>query len=179
MQSDYDGAYLATKHLTQQGYDRIAHIAGPKELTFTQERLRGYTAALKEHGLPLEESLILFSGFTQQHGAQDTAQLMQLANPPNAIFAVNDRKAVGAIQELKKAGLTVGRQIGVIGFTNDPIATIIEPNLTTVEEPAFQIGRQSCNLLIKHIKNIDFETQELVLPCKLIVRDSALKHRPG
>ncbi|MGO3807789.1 MAG: LacI family DNA-binding transcriptional regulator [Sphingobacterium sp.] len=173
MQSDYDGAYLATKHLLNQGYNRIAHIAGPKELTFTQERLRGYIAALKDHKIDPEETHIIFSGFDQIHGLHDTEKLLELSNSPNAIFAVNDRKAVGAIQAIKNAGIKVGKQIGVIGFTNDPISTVIEPNLTTVEEPAFEIGRQSCKLLIRHIKNEDFETQELLLPCKLILRESA------
>lgn len=173
MQSDYDGAYLATKHLLDQGYNRIAHIAGPKELTFTQERLRGYIAALKDHKIVPEDSHIIFSGFDQIHGRHDTEKLLGLSNPPNAIFAVNDRKAVGAIQAIKNAGIKVGKQIGVIGFTNDPISTVIEPNLTTVEEPAFELGRQSCNLLIRHIKNVDFETQELLLPCTLILRESA------
>lgn len=173
MQSDYDGAYLATTHLIQQGYNKIAHIAGPSELTFTQERLKGYKTALNDNGLQCRDQDIIFSGFDQIHGLHDTQKLLDLVDPPNAIFAVNDRKAVGAIQAIKRAGHTVGKDIGVIGFTNDPISTIIEPNLTTVEEPAFEIGRQSCRLLIKHIKNSDFETQELLLPCKLILRESA------
>ena len=175
MQSDYDGAYLATTHLIQQGYNRIGHIAGPKELTFTQERLKGYLAALEDNGLPEKKEYILYSGFDQVHGLHDTEKLLQQTYPPDAIFAVNDRKAVGAIQAVKKAGLTVGKDIGVIGFTNDPISTVIEPNLTTVEEPAFEIGRKSCQLLIKHLKNSDFETQELLLPCKLVLRDSAAR----
>lgn len=172
MQSDFDGAFLATQHLLDQGYTRIAHIAGPTELAFTQERLRGYRAALTSAGVDMREEYVIFSDFSQQDGADDAKKLLALSIPPDAIFAVNDRKAVGAIQALKLANLKVGHDIGVIGFTNDPIATIIEPNLTTIEEPAFEIGRQSCRLLIKHMKNKDLETREIILPCTLIERDS-------
>ncbi|NGF57428.1 LacI family transcriptional regulator [Parapusillimonas sp. SGNA-6] len=174
MQSDFDGSFMATNHLIEKGYQKIAHIAGPKELNFTQERLKGYLAALEKAKLPQKEEYIIFSGFSQGHGYTDTLALLSLTDAPDAIFAVNDRKAVGAIQALKANNIQVGVDVGVVGFTNDPIATVIEPNLTTVEEPAFEIGQQSCNLLIKHIKNKDHEPRDIVLPGKLIVRQSVV-----
>lgn len=172
LQSDFDGAYQATNYLINKGYSKIAHIAGPEELVFTQERLRGYKQSLAEAKLAYREDYVVFSGFTQVDGYADTARLLSLKEPPNAIFAVNDRKAVGAIQALKKAGIKVGKEAGVIGFTNDPIATVIEPNLTTIEEPAFEIGLQSCKLLIRHIKNKAFEAHEILIPGRLIERES-------
>lgn len=172
MQSDFDGAFQATSHLISKGYTRIAHIAGPKELAFTQERWRGYRQALSEAKIPYREDYIIFSGFGQSNGFHDTNTLLALPQPPNAIFAVNDRKAVGAIQALNQTGIRVGQDFGVIGFTNDPIATVIEPNLTTIEEPAFEIGCRSCQLLIRHIKNKDFEPREILIPGKLIERQS-------
>ncbi|MVZ66560.1 substrate-binding domain-containing protein [Sphingobacterium sp. DK4209] len=173
MQSDYEGAFLATSHLIKKGYKRIAHLAGPESLKFTQERLRGYLNALKQAQLPVQKEYIIHSGFSTQHGFADTQQLIALHDRPDAIFAANDRKAIGAIQALKSANINVGVDFGVIGFTNDPICTVIEPNLTTVEEPAFEIGLQSCQLLIKHIKNKEFEPRSVVIPCRLINRDSA------
>lgn len=173
MQSDYEGAFLATRHLINKGYKRIAHLAGPESLKFTQERLRGYLNALKQAQLPVRKEYIIHSGFSTQHGLTDTQQLIALQDRPDAIFAANDRKAIGAIQALKSAQINVGVDFGVIGFTNDPICTVIEPNLTTVEEPAFEIGLQSCQLLIKHIKNKEFESRSVVIPCRLINRDSA------
>ncbi len=174
MQSDFDGAFLATSHLIEKGYRKIAHIAGPEELNFTQERLKGYLAALETANLPSNEDYIIFSGFSQGHGYTDTLTLLSLDEKPDAIFAVNDRKAVGAIQALKANNIQVGVDAAVIGFTNDPIATVIEPHLTTVEEPAFEIGQQSCNLLIKHIKNKDHEPRDILLPGKLIIRQSVI-----
>lgn len=176
MQSDFDGAYLATSHLIENGYKKIAHIAGPENLNFTQERLRGYRQALQHANIKDQPNYTVFSGFDQTSGFNDTLNLLKLTCPPDAIFAVNDRKAVGAIQALKSLKLKVGIDFAVIGFTNDPIATVIEPNLTTIEEPAFEIGKQSCQLLIKHIKNKNYESREVLIPGKLIKRDSVKHH---
>lgn len=173
MQNDYEGAFLATKHLINKGHKHIAHLAGPEQLDFSKERLRGYLSALQKAHLSIRSEFILHSGFSEQHGYDDTMKLLNHDTVPDAIFAINDRKAVGAIQALKKSGIQVGKEIAVIGFTNDPISTIIEPNLTTIEEPAFEIGKQSCQLLIKHIKNKDFEPRSIIIPCNLIKRDSA------
>lgn len=173
MQDDFQGAFDATEHLINNGYTRIAHIAGNKHLSFTQNRLSGYLEALKKHNLPIRQEWIIYSGFSQQCGEEDTHELFKLQEQPDAIFAVNDRKAVGAIITLKKEGYHVGKQIGVIGFTNDPISTIIEPSLSTIEEPAFEIGKESCELLIKHIANKKILPREIILPSTLIVRDSS------
>ncbi|WP_270090681.1 LacI family DNA-binding transcriptional regulator [Sphingobacterium sp. SYP-B4668] len=175
VQDDFAGAFQATQYLIQNGYTRIAHIAGPKDLKFTQQRLSGYIKALEKSKIPVDENLIIHSGFSQAHGTEDLEKLIALSKRPDAIFAVNDRKAVGAILAIKKAGLRVGKDIGVIGFTNDPISTVVEPNLTTIEEPALDIGKQSCALLIRHIKNKNFEIKDIVLPGKLIIRDSVTR----
>lgn len=175
MQDDFQGAFTATEHLINNGYRNIAHIAGNEQLAFTQNRLQGYLEALKKHNIPVREEWIIYSGFSQQCGEEDTLKLLQLPEPPEAIFAVNDRKAVGAIIALKNSGLRVGKDVGVIGFTNDPISTIIDPALSTIEEPAFEIGKMSCELLIKHIGNKKILPKEIILPSNLIVRESSLR----
>jgi LacI family transcriptional regulator len=133
----------------------------------------GYLEALKKHEIPVREEWIIYSGFSQQCGEEDMSRLLQLKQAPDAVFAVNDRKAVGAIITLKKQHIRVGPEVGVVGFTNDPVSTIIEPSLTTMEEPAFDIGKTSCMLLIKHITNKHFLPKEIILPGKLIIRDSS------
>ncbi len=175
MQDDYCGAFEAVEHLIKKGYNRIAHITGPKELSFTQKRLQGYIDALKKHNIPLNQKWIVYSGFTQQSGEKDTFELFKYKIKPDAIFAVNDRKAVGAMIVLKKKNISVGKEVGVIGFTNDPISTIISPTLSTISEPAFDIGKISCELLLKHIKKRNFLPEEIILPCPLIIRESTLK----
>ncbi|MGV8096171.1 MAG: LacI family DNA-binding transcriptional regulator [Mangrovibacterium sp.] len=176
LQDDFDGAFKATEHLITNGYTRIAHIAGPEHLSFTQNRLQGYLEALKKYTVPVREEWIIYSGFSMQSGKEDTDRLLECEQIPDAVFAVNDRKAVGAIIALKEKKIRVGKDIGVVGFTNDPISTIIEPSLTTIEEPAFDIGKKSCELLIKHITNKHFLPKEIILAGTLIIRDSSRKY---
>lgn len=174
MQDDFWGAHQATEHLIANGYRRIAHITGPKELKFTQNRLEGYRQAMLDYGLPLDENQVVFSRFSRDSGYQDTLALLQHSERPDAIFAANDSKAIGAILALKANGIKVGKEIGVIGFTNDPVGEIIEPALTTIEEPAFEIGKESCRLLIRHIKSKNFEVRDVVLGNRLIERHSTV-----
>lgn len=175
MQDDYNGAFEAVEHLISNGYRRIAHIAGPKGLSFTEKRLKGYIAALEKHDIPVREEWIICSGFTQACGETDTYELLKLEPRPDAIFAVNDRKAIGAMIALKWEKIIIGKEIGVIGFTNDPISTIISPTLSTIAEPAFEIGKISCELLLKHIKKSHFSPQEITLPGHLIIRESSTR----
>jgi LacI family transcriptional regulator len=175
IQNDFEGAFMAVEHLIQNGYRNIAHIGGPFPLRFTKERLRGYLAALKKYDLPIRHHWIIHSQFTQQSGSQDTKKLWAYGIKPDAVFAVNDRKAIGAILALKEKGVKVGRDVGVVGFTNDPMSAIISPSLTTVEEPAFEIGKQGCQLLLKQISKKNFVPEEIVLNGELIIRKSSLR----
>ena len=175
MQDNFKGPFDAVEHLVERGYTRIAHIAGPQEMTFTQKRLEGYKAALQKHNLPIRDEWIIFSGFTQESGEQDTYQLLDLPERPDAIFGVNDRKAIGAIIALKNRNVCIGKEIGVIGFANDPSSTIITPTLSTISVPSFEIGRISCELLLKHIKKPNFHAQKITLPGHLIARESTIR----
>jgi LacI family transcriptional regulator len=175
LQENYVGAFEAVEHLFKRGYRRIAHIAGPKELNFTQKRLQGYIDALKKHNIPVREEWIIYSGFTQESGEKDTYELLKCRQKPDAIFAVNDRKAVGALVALKNKKIIIGKEMGLIGFGNDPIGSLITPTLTTIAVPAFDIGKISCELLLKHIKKRNFLPEEIILPGKLIVRESTTK----
>lgn len=175
-QNDFDGAFLAVEHLVKQGYERIAHIGGPIGLSFSKERMNGYLAALKKYKLPAYPEWIIHSEFTQLSGGLDTVRLLENKKKrPDAIFAVNDRKAIGAMLKLKEKGIVIGKEISVIGFTNDPMSAIISPGLTTIEEPALEIGKQSCELLLKHISKKNFQPKDIVLNGKLIVRESTTR----
>lgn len=179
IQDNYKGAFEAVEHLIKNGYSRIAHITGPSGLTFTQERLQGYLDGLKKNKIPIREEWIIYSGFSQENGEEDTYKLLKCKLKPDAIFAANDRKAVGAMIALKNKKVIIGKQIGVMGFTNEPIASVISPTLSTIAVPAFEIGRISCELLLKHIlknsKKRNFLPQEITLPGELIVRESTIK----
>lgn len=172
MQDDYEGAYQAVQHLIRQGYKKIAHIAGPAGLLFTEKRMEGFLAALNDHHIPVRKEWIIHSGFSRDFGGKDALQLEKCRVKPDAIFAVNDSKAIGAMVALKKKKVQIGKQIGIIGFTNDPMCEIISPSLTTVEEPALEVGRKSCEFLLNHINKKNFPLQELTLPTRLVVRES-------
>jgi LacI family transcriptional regulator len=174
-QDDYNGAFEATSHLISQGYKKIAHITGPKGQMFTQNRLNGYLNALEHHRIPVRKEWIIHTGFSQECGTTDLKKLLEKVVKPDAIFAVNDRKAIGAMLQLKKQNIKIGKDFGVIGFTNDPICTLISPMLTTVSESAFEIGSIACELLLKHIHKSRLEPREVVLPGKLIVRESSIR----
>ncbi|TLU98713.1 LacI family DNA-binding transcriptional regulator [Dyadobacter luticola] len=170
LQDDYNGACIATEHLIQCGYKKIAHVTGPAKLSLTQNRLKGYLDTLGKHNL--KPFGIVHSGFSKEDGIKDVEAILNEKDGPDAIFAVNDRKAIGAILALKSAGIKIGKTIGVIGFTNDPISEIISPALTTIAEPAYEIGRISCELLLRHIQKSNYPIQEIILPTELIVRNS-------
>lgn len=176
VQDDYNGAFEAVEHLIERGFTRIAHIAGPVDLDFTKNRLAGYLDALGKHGIPINPEWIIHSGFSQADGAADLCVLLDGTERPDAVFAVNDRKAIGVMQALKERGIAIGRDFGVIGFTNDPMSTIISPTLSTVAEPAYEVGKLSCELLLQHIvRKSNFQPREIVLPGMLIPRESTLR----
>ncbi|MDB5120033.1 MAG: periplasmic binding protein/LacI transcriptional regulator [Sphingobacteriales bacterium] len=176
MQDDYNGAFEAVEHLIKNGYTKISHLAGPKGLHLTEKRVNGYLDALKNNNMPYREEWIIHSGFSQDCGESDTYKLLQCEERPDAIFAVTDQKAIGAMLALKKKNIHIGKEIGVIGFTDDPIGTIISPSLTTIQEPAFNIGKICCELLLKHIKKKYFQPNEVILPGTLIVRESTVRN---
>ncbi len=175
-QDDYNGAFEAVEHLIKNGYQRIAHISGPKGFPVTEKREQGYRDALMKHNLILREDWVISTGFSQEHGEADANRLMDCVEKPDAIFAVNDSKAIGAMLALKKRGIKIGEEVGVIGFTNDPMGNIITPSLSTMAEPApLDVGIQSCELLMQHIAKKHFDAREIVLPCQLIMRESTIR----
>ncbi|MBL7817774.1 MAG: LacI family DNA-binding transcriptional regulator [Saprospiraceae bacterium] len=175
IQDDYQGAFMATQHLIQQGFTRIAHLGGPKGINITQQRLQGYLDALTESGLPIRKNYITHSGLTEENGVEDMSKLLAIKPLPDALFCVNDRKAIGAMLALKRYGYKVPQHMGIIGFQNAPISEVVTPSLTTIEQTAYEIGAKSCQLLLDHIKTPDMEPQTVVMPTRLIVRESSRK----
>jgi len=173
---DEEGAYKVVSHLILTGRTRIAHLAGPQNLQIGKNRLKGYIRALNQFGIPVDDSLIrICDNF---HDAQQvTKDLLAMTNPPDAIFSVNDMTAAGVLVTIKKAGLSVPENISVAGFTNDQIATITEPTLTSVEQHGFQMGQEAMRLLLKRFATRleDFKPETIIIPSSLIIRDSTTK----
>ena len=175
--ADYDGARKATKHLLEQGCSRIAHLSGPKHLNISKERLNGYLDVLEEHHLKPMPGYMRECGGTKEDGYTCTKKLLQLPNPPDAIFANSDIVALGAMQAIKELGLNIPNDIAIIGFSNWQFSELIEPQLSTISQPGFEIGREAMMLLLDEINSGDVKNRPKtkVLPAELIVRASSIK----
>ncbi len=169
---DYEGAYTITQHLIESGYKKIAHIAGPKGLQVTQNRCQGYINALKESSLAIDNQWIMYGGFTQEYGAEACKRLLELTEKPDAIFCVNDRTAIGAMLVLKEKFIKIPDEIAIAGFTNASVSTIIEPNLTTMAQPAFEMGQIATEMMIKYLQTDKYEPETRILKTQLIIRNS-------
>lgn len=174
---DYGGAYKAVEHLINKGYKRIAHLGGTEHLSISRDRLLGYIDALNTFRIPYNKDLVYYGGFHEQDGVKGMQLLLDLKEPPNAVFAVNDPVAIGAYEEIKRRGLKIPQDIAVVGFSNNPISALIDPPLTTIEQPAFELGKRAASVLLDQIdaksdKNI-FKPVREVLETKLIIRSSS------
>jgi LacI family transcriptional regulator len=177
--ADYDGARQATEHLLAQGCLRIAHLPGPKDLNISEERLNGYLDVLEEHHLIPEDGYMLECGGTKEAGYKCTKKLLQLSNPPDAIFANSDMVALGAMQAVKELGLNIPDDIAIIGFSNWQFSELIEPQLSTVSQPGFEIGKAAMTQLLEELNSNDEKGQHktIILPAELIIRASSLKSK--
>ncbi len=169
---DLTTAHSAVRYLLSRGYKRIAHFGGPCELGICRLRREGYSAALAEAGIPVTESNIRYGGMHEQDGYDSMNALLTEKNIPDAIFAVNDPVAIGAFQRIKEAGLRIPADIALVGFSNNNIASLLDPQLTTVDQPSFEMGRKAAAILIDTIEGRLKEPTTFVLDAKLIVRGS-------
>jgi DNA-binding LacI/PurR family transcriptional regulator len=176
---DYEGAVAATEHLISIGRKRIAHLSGPANLSISQERQRGYIDTLEKYNLPVSEELIVPCDFSTACGIEAARQLLQLHPLPDAIFAVSDSVAFGAMKVLKQHGIKIPEDIAIVGYTDEPTASLVDPDLTTVAQPTFEIGQTAARLLLGQIneqtKNIVQE--RTILKTRLIIRGSTVKSK--
>ncbi|GAB3557106.1 LacI family DNA-binding transcriptional regulator [Spirosoma fluminis] len=174
---DYAGAFEAVEHLIQTGRRRIAHLAGPNTLPNSRTRLNGYKDALQKHGLPAEPDLIISYDLTLEKANIYVNHLLNLPQPPDALFAINDPTAIEALTVIKGRGLRVPDDVAIVGFSNDPLAALIEPGLTTVAQPVHEIGQQAARLLVEQLadREVDVAPKTIVLPSHLVIRGSTQK----
>ncbi|MEJ2005339.1 MAG: LacI family DNA-binding transcriptional regulator [Cyclobacteriaceae bacterium] len=171
---EIEGAYIATRHLLRNGYERIAHIAGPKGLSVSQRRIKGYSDALREFGQDVKEEYIVHCNFDKDTAYQATSELISLPEPPDAIFAVNDLVAASAMLAMKDSGIHIPQEMGLVGFNNEPIAEFLEPSLSTIEQPSIQIGALAVREVISQIKDPEHYTiQDITLKTRLLERNSS------
>jgi LacI family transcriptional regulator len=171
---NFNGGYLAVKHLIKSGYRRIAHFTGNLEMNVYQERYNGYVEALKDNGLAIDPELVFDNTITREAGSVSIKRA--LSKNIDAVFCAGDYAALSVVQELKNLKIAIPGQMGVVGFANEPFAEIMSPSLSSVEQNGFEIGNRSANALINMIEKGDCSlNQTEVVPVRLIVRESSLK----
>jgi len=169
---DYQSASEAVTYLVNKGYKRIAHFAGPKELGICKDRLNGYEDALKKVHIVSHNGFIRFGGLHEQNGYNSMDALLKENMLPDAIFAVNDPVAIGAFQRIKEAKLKIPDDIAIMGFSNNKITSLVDPPITTVEQPSFEMGRRAAEILVHTIEDKLMKPETMILETKLIVRRS-------
>src|SRR3989337_423860 len=148
---DYDGAFKGVEHLIENGCKRIAHIAGPKNLQISQDRLNGYKDALKRHDLPVDETLIVHHDLTRENARECARYLFDLKNKPDGLFTVNDPAAIQAMLVAREKNIEIPNAMAIVGFSNEPISAFIEPGLTTLAQPMEEMGREAVQLLLNQM----------------------------
>ncbi len=168
------GSTEAVIHLINRGYKRIAHLAGPQTLEICRERLNGYKEALHARGLNFENELVQYGGLDEIDGYTSMDKLFTQKNIPDAIFAVNATVAIGAYQRIRESGLKIPAEIGIVGFSNNKIMTLVEPPMTAVSQPSFEMGKKAAEILIEVIESEkkSINPKSLILDTELIVRQS-------
>lgn len=174
---NFKGGYDATRHLLDAGYTRIAHITSPPNISITRERFAGYSKALEEAGIAIPNEYIKHC----PHGGRDIGEiekalneLLSLDNRPDAILTTSDRITTITLYLLNKLGIKIPEEIALIGFTNTLLADVLNPSLSSVYQPGFEMGQKATEMLLNLIlsKRPVYEFETVVLPTQLITRKS-------
>ncbi len=175
MVDDFRGAHTAVSHLIERGKKKIAHLAGTPNLYVSRKRLEGYKAALSDHNIPITDDYIVHGGYQNEDGYKGAGILCELDNRPDAIFAVNDPVALGAYMYLMDHDIAIPKEIALVGFSNNPDTLLVRPRLTTINQPAFDMGASAAKLMLRQLEpsHAGKINQRIVLKTRLIVRESS------
>jgi DNA-binding LacI/PurR family transcriptional regulator len=167
------GAFSAVDHLVKSGYKRIAYISGLPQIPSSQQREQGYLDALVANGLPIDRNLIKYGDSRHESGVKLCEELLSLPDPPNAIFAGNNLVTLGALETIHKKGLKIPGQVAIIGFDDMYWSISLNPPLTAVRQPAYEIGKRAAEQLILRIKDPKRSTVSVILKTELMIRSSS------
>ncbi len=167
------GGDIATRHLIEKGFTRIACVTGPLDKTPARQRLEGYRTAMRRAGLPVPEGYEVIGDFEFAGGLRAMQSLLALPEPPQAVFMGNDAMAVGAYQALYQAGLRIPQDIALVGYDDIELARYMTPPLTTIHQPKDELGELAIDVLIHRMAQPELQQQRLQLTPVLMERGSA------
>ena len=171
-----EAAQEATQHLLDTGSRRIAFIGGPNHLDMVKRRKHGYLEALRENRVPIERELVVCEKIDYDWALEATTKLLEMENRPDAILAFNDIITFAAFTAIKQKGLDIPKDVALIGFTDDVHAKYVTPKMSAIEDQSFEMGVQSCKLLLKSI-NGDSKICKKIVPQKLVIREALMAFR--
>lgn len=170
-----EAAQNITRHFYENGCRRIAYISGPDHLNISKHRKEGYLKGLAECSLEFNPDLLVESNLNAEDAELATRKLLGLKQIPDAIFGINDTVAFAAMKEIKKHKLRIPEDVALVGFTDEFHSTVVEPALTSVTHPTMQMGREAARLFFEQIEKGAEAIEEIVLPTKLVIRESSNK----
>jgi DNA-binding LacI/PurR family transcriptional regulator len=171
---DVEGSRDATTYLIERGYAPIAMIGGPAGTSPSDNRLEGYRSALRDAGIDSDPRLLAVGDFTRTGGSKAMRRLLDGPAPPRAVFCANDLMAIGAMDAIRDAGLRVPDDVALVGYDDIEAASLVTPDLTTVVNPAYDMGRECGRLLLERMSGRrDGQRVEVVVPHRLVARTSA------
>ncbi|MFH7013568.1 LacI family DNA-binding transcriptional regulator [Flavobacterium sp. FlaQc-52] len=173
--NDFKGGYMTTKHLIDEGCKAIAHFSGDLSLEIFKNRFLGYKQALSDHGMPFNEAYVIRTKSALDSGKEAVNVLLQLENPPDAIFSSSDFAALGAIQVLKEKNISIPEEFCVAGFSNEPFTKFMELSITSVDQSPLEMGKMSARVFLEQVDKTDTIKIEkkVVLAPELHIRKSS------
>lgn len=173
--NDYAAVKSAVEYLITLGRKKIALLNGDLSMPFTVRRERGFLDALQQADIPVRQEYMTYisvSDFNYNLARNAARQILSLPDPPNAFFAITDTFAAAVLKEAKHLGISVPRDLAIIGFDNTDVSTMTDPAITTVNQPCYEIGYQSCNILIDKINDPSLASRQVWVNSEFIVRES-------
>jgi DNA-binding LacI/PurR family transcriptional regulator len=164
-----------TQHLHKNGYRRIAYISGPDHLNISMERTLGYLSGLESCGLEFQPELLEKCNLCSGDAIEATARLLSLPERPDAIFGINDTVAFAAMKEIKRQGYRIPEDVALVGFTDEFHSTVVDPALTSITHPTFEMGKEAARLFFKQIEYQETKPEQVVLNAQMVIRKSSIK----
>ncbi len=172
--TNVEGGRTATRHLIEEGRQRIAMLNGPRDFGCNRERLEGYKSALKEAGLRFDPRHVIDSDFKETGGASAMSALLEADPRLDAVFVANDMMAFGAMRALRSAGRLIPDDVAVVGFDDVPASAMTHPPLTTIRQPLYEMGRTAASMVMAAVRGEPI-AQRIELPTSLVIRESSGK----
>lgn len=169
---DVQGGNLVVGHLAQLGHKRIAHIGGNENLISTPNRRNGYLLAMQNLGLQVFDQYLQHAGYDGSEAAEAAIALFRSAEPPTAIFAGNDKIAIGVMEAAAQAGLRIPQDLSIVGYDDSPATIYLKPALTTVHQPLDAIGAKAARLLMASINGEVVEDKVYMMEPELVIRQT-------